>query len=211
MPATWTATLWEDDVTLFEHGLMAFARLVWQYRGNQPRLQNWLASFMTQMDSIEGVSMDVLVGRWPLTAIGAQLDTLGDIVGQERGGMTDAQYRLFILARILVNRGNGRIEEINDILAILGAPTINSVEFFPAELRFSIAGIDDGDLIGDLIGEAKGGGVTLRWVWSEYLETATFQFADVLGADDTDATTGFGDLTEATQTTGGYLSGGTVY
>jgi hypothetical protein len=211
MPATWTAVLWADDIEDFDHETLGQARLIWQYRGDQPRVQAWLATFLAQLQSIEDVSLEVLVGRWPLTAIGAQLDDLGKIVGQDRLGMTDDQYRLFILARILINRGNGRIEEINDILAILGAPVINSVEFFPAELRFSIAGIAEGSLIGSLIGEAKAGGVTLRWVWSDEAEEDTFQMAATIGADDTNVKSGFGDLTEATQTTGGYWSGGEVY
>jgi hypothetical protein len=209
MVATWSATLWYDDIEPVTHATLGLARMLWQYRSEQPRLQGFLEAFLNDCQSIEDVTLQVLTGRWPLTAIGVQLDTLGKIVGQERGTLTDDQYRLYILARIMVNKGNGRVEELIDICEILGCETIY-VDEGTAEIRIDVSGVTDGNLIGDLISDAKAGGVRLTWIWNAQDDTDCFQMASTLGADDTDATTGFGDLTGATQTTGGYFSGTTT-
>jgi len=211
MTTSWSMTLWTDDLTVFDHAGMGFARLLWQYRGDQPRVQAWLQAFTEQLQSIEDVAFEVLVGRWPLTAVGDQLDVLGRIVGQTRRGMLDAQYRLYVLARILLNRSNGRLEELYDILEVLGVTEVHAVEYYPGELTLWISGEEYGDLIGEIIGSAKPGGVTLHWIWSETPSANTFKFSSTLGADSVDADAGFGDLTEATQTTGGSWAGGAMY
>ena len=207
MTVLWTATMWLEDVQPVDHVPLGLARLIRQYRGDQPRLQDGLDAFLFGLQSVEDVSMEVLVGRWPLTAVGVQLNNLGKIVGQERGEMLDTQYRLWILARILVNRGNGRAEELMHILDVLGAESIYYDEG-TAEMRIDVTDMAEGDQVRDLMGEAKAGGVRLSFIWNEELDEDAFQFANTLTADDTDADTGFGDLTGATQTTGGYISGG---
>lgn len=210
MVAVWDSILWLDDVEPVEHQELGAARHTLQYRRDtQPRLQGELDAFLYGLQSVENVSMDVLTGRWPLTAIGVQLDTLGKIVGQERGEMSDAQYRLWILVRILVNRGNGRTEELIHILDTLGAETI-VVDEGTSEIRISVSGLADGDLVGSIIHDAKAGGVRLQWVWSEDTDDYSFQTAHTLGADDTNNASGFGDLAGATQTSGGAFSGSTI-
>ena len=210
MATLWSATLWTDDIQTVEHQDLGAARLIRQYRGERPRLQGALASFLLGVQSLEDVSMQVLTQRWPLTAIGVQLDTLGKLVGQERGERSDAEYRLWILARILVNKGNGRAEELIHILDTLGAESIIVTEG-TSEIMIDVTNMDDGDQVQELMSEAKAGGVRLIWVWNEELEAAAFQTSATLGAGDTDAATGFGDIGAppiANFTTGGYISGG---
>jgi hypothetical protein len=210
MAFTWSFTLWLDDVPKVEHSELGLARLIWQYRGSQPRLQAWLETYLDTYQDLEDVAYQVMTDRWPLTAIGVQLDNLGKIVGQERGELTDDQYRLFILARILANKSKGRAANIGEILEILGFPTIDIWEHYPAELHVSVAGADFGELVIELLDDAKAGGVMLRFTFSDEDEDNVFQMANTLGADDTDANSGFGDLGETTQTTGGYFSGGFI-
>lgn len=207
MTATWDVTLWLNDVETFDYGDHGNARLPWQYRGNQPRLQALLLSFMDRLQSLEDVSIDVLAGRWPLTAVGDQLDTVGAIVGQARGEMVDAQYRLFIAAKILVNQSTGCTADIGEILAVMGYPDIDMLEY-AGELLVSVAGSDYGEIIGPFVSDAGPGGIMFRWVHSDEADADTFQLSATLGADDTDTDSGFGALTEATQTTGGSFSGG---
>lgn len=211
MTTTWSTTLWLDDVDEIPVKEIGLAEMLPQYRGDQPRLQGALEALLDQIEGAQTVTLQVLANRWPLTAVGDQLDTIGRIVMQPRGELTDDQYRLFILARILVNRASGTIEELIEILERVGVSDMKISEFYPAELRISIADFDYGELIGELISEAKGGGIIFRWVWNEEEDDDVFQFAATLGADDADTDSGFGDLTEATQTTGGYWSGGLVY
>lgn len=210
MVATWDITLWLDDIQTVDHEELGLARLIWQYRGSQPRLQAWLAAYLEQIQSLEDVAIQVMTDRWPLTAIGVQLDTLGKIVGQSRGTLTDDQYRLFILARILVNKSKGRAAELGDILTILGFPTIDIWEHYPGEIHVSVAGADFGELVVELLADAKAGGVLLRFTFSDEDEDDVFQMADVLGVGDIDADSGFGDLGGVAHTVGGHLSGGRI-
>ena len=206
--ASWDITLWLDDIDTIDYDDVGVPRLVWQYSGDQPRMQAFLTAFLERIQSLEDVAVEVLVGRWPLTAIGDQLDTVGTIVGQERGERTDDQYRVYIVAKILVNKSKGRVSDIGQILTTMGVPTITIMEHYPAELLIFVAGIDDLENIGPFVAQAKPGGVAFHWVFSPEDAGDVFAMASTLGADEVDTDAGFGDLTGATQTTGGYFAGG---
>lgn len=208
--ATWTATLWLDDIQTVEHSELGLARLIKQYRDDRPRLQGELEAYLESLQSIEDVSIDVMCNRWPLTAVGVQLDILGKIVGQERGEYTDDQYRLWILARILVNRANGRIEELIDILEALDVTDIKVKEYYPAGVMISVAGTPYGQDMGVLINEAKPGGVQLHWVYTDLDDDDALQMSATLGASDSDADSGLASLGGPPYTSGGYFSGETT-
>jgi hypothetical protein len=55
----------------------------------------------------------------PSTATGFRLDWIGAKVGQRRIGPTDAVYRLYILARIAVNRSAGQVADLIRVAGIL--------------------------------------------------------------------------------------------
>ena len=210
MTATWSTTLWLDDVETEDHDEIGLARLIWQYRVDAPRIQGFLSAFLTQVQNFDDVTFQVLTGIWPLTAVGTQLDTLGDIIGQERGTLTDDQYRVVILARILANKAKGKTDELINIIEVAGATgTIQIRESWPAGICISAAGLDNGDILGPIIRDATPGGVYLHWAWSSHDDDDCFAMGDTLGADESGQTTGgFGDLTGATQTTGGYFTSG---
>ena len=52
-------------------------------------------------------------------AAGAQLDMLGKIVGQKRLGMSDIDYKLWIDARILLNKSRGTEPDLRELLRVL--------------------------------------------------------------------------------------------
>lgn len=52
-------------------------------------------------------------------AEGAQLELLGKIVGQKRLSMADAQYKLWLQARILLNRSRGLESDVRELVDIL--------------------------------------------------------------------------------------------
>lgn len=208
MAFSWSFTLWLDDIPKVDHSELGLARLIWQYRGSKPRMQAWLEAYLDTYQDLEDVAIQVMANRWPLTAVGVQLDVLGKIVGQERGELTDDQYRLFILARILANKTKGRAANLEEILEILGFPTIDIWEHYPAEIHVSVAGADFGELIVELLADAKAGGVMLRFTFSDEDEGVVFQIASTSDYDDTDASSGFSD--DATLTAGGAISGGRI-
>jgi hypothetical protein len=203
MAYTWSATLWYEDVALATHTPLGLARMLWQYRGQQPRIQAFLETYLDELQSAEDVTYDVLVGMWPLTAIGVQLDNLGDIVGQDRGGLVDEEYRLFILGRIFVNKGDGQWPQFFELMDILGyTETMVGYEFWPACFEFASTSMSYADTVGDLLFDLKGGGIAFRWAFTTYADTDTFKTATTLAADEADADEGTENLAG---TTGGRL------
>jgi hypothetical protein len=207
MTATWTAVLWENDLAPVVHVQLGLSRLLAQYQdyANHPRVHDFLRTFLIELQNLEDVCWQVFVERWPYTAEGVQLDLLGKIVGQGRGGRTDDAYRLWILARIAVNRSNGKVEELYDILEILGPETMAIQEGWPAELKIAITGVDDGDEIGDLMSEAVAGGVSLHWQWSAELAGDVFTFSAAGAGVTTDNALGFAEAGAGPFLTGGSL------
>lgn len=72
-------------------------------------------------------------------AVGAQLDGIGQIVGIERNGLSDAEYLIFIIGTIAKNNSDTTIDTINTIAALLfQVDELSHFEFFPAEVDLQI-------------------------------------------------------------------------
>lgn len=71
-------------VDQINHANLAESRLATQFR-EATNLINYIRSLVREDDDLEQVFQDLLNERYIDTAIGAQLDVLGIIVGQERG------------------------------------------------------------------------------------------------------------------------------
>lgn len=129
------------------------------------RNRDMMKSLLEPVQDAENALWALYTAFDPRTAVGDQLDILGGLVGEERDGRSDADYRVGILVRVLVNTSDGTIEQL---LAIAGAmvPTAltSLLEFFPASVRvdFDTLGSLNMDNIYELLREAKGGGVSLR-------------------------------------------------
>ena len=207
--ATWSATLWLEDLDQVDHDQLGSARLTSRYRGDQPRIQAWLSSVLGGLQSLEDMTWQVLTGIWPLTAIGVQLDLIGKIIRQERGELGDDAYRLFILGRIFVNRGDGQAPQFYELLDILGIPyPYQFYDYYPACFELTAAAVDYPEVVGDLVGDLKPAGVRLDWTYSEETDDDTFKTSDALYANTADTDGGFADFAE---TVGGYISGTTRY
>src|SRR5437870_5119087 len=126
------------------HATEALAALPEEYK-NKPRLAGLLGSFTAQIQALE----DAALGSAGLTTLtlanasGIWLDVIGKLVGQPRNGQVDAQYRLFLNARIAVNRSSGTIEDILTTFAVLTAGlgvTLRLDEYFPKALLLRFTG-----------------------------------------------------------------------
>jgi len=71
-------------IDLINHRDLAEERLAVQF-SESTKLINYIKSILRESDDLEQVFQDLLEDRWLDTAVGVQLDILGDIVGQERG------------------------------------------------------------------------------------------------------------------------------
>lgn len=128
-----------DKVT--DYAGEAVDRLATQLRG-QPNIEQLVRVLAKQAQAIEDAC-------WPIlnesvdNAEGVQLDGLGRIVGQEREGRPDDVFRVWIKARVQLNRSSGTPEQILSIFAALLAgrgAQLQNVELFPAAFSLKVLG-----------------------------------------------------------------------
>jgi hypothetical protein len=74
---------------------------------------------MRPFQALENTAIDVLTQRALGSASGAQLDVLGRIVGQGRGGLSDSDYVRYIRARVAANRSGGKREDLIAIAVLI--------------------------------------------------------------------------------------------
>lgn len=162
-----------------DHIEAGLARLVEQLKG-KPKLTALLSIFLGQVQNIEDALWQLYTLRWLDTATGAQLDTLGRIVGEPRGNsVDDTEYRKRVRARVRTNLSSGTV---NDLIAIFVGCFGLQVEIEtqpPAGLSLRITEITtaaDVAIYLPFLLEAKAAGVSvvLEWIESEPYETFTF-------------------------------------
>lgn len=89
--------------------------LLFQFRGdgeNDTRLQMLVKSMGAGVQTLEDETYAVATERWIDTAVGQQLDGLGEILGEPRFGRGDETYRLWLRFRIFINSAKATPENI---------------------------------------------------------------------------------------------------
>lgn len=96
-----------------DHVTQAQNRLVAQYSA-APKTQAMIAAMAGRTQAVEDAVLAVSTQRslFGATALGAQLDTIGEVVGLKRGGLDDATYYVLILGTVAKNNSNGTIETL---------------------------------------------------------------------------------------------------
>ncbi len=186
-------------------------RLLVQFQG-QPHIEGILRSYLEQVQELEAVLFSLMAERYIETAVGAQLDGIGSIVGELRQNRTDVDYRTAILGRITRNSANSRIEDLLALFVLLLPDhTFELTEGpGPAAFRFRIVEAlvpvvnPSPDVLSAQLTDAKGAGIRGTLLWSEKAESNTFTFAD---ADALQADTLRGHADDPPSTIGGYQSG----
>lgn len=121
------------------------SRLLLQYQG-KPRIENLLRALMIQLQEFKRASWDVFTLTGIDHAIGAQLDTLGELVGEPRRDRDDDTYRRWIRARITVNRSSGKITDFYTVLRLLYPEFPSAIlDAPPATIRIEIYGDTEGE------------------------------------------------------------------
>lgn len=105
-----------------DHVELGLSRLIEQYK-EQPNITKLLEIILVQIQELEDAAWSVLVDRLLENATGKSLVTLGRIVGQPYRGNSDEEYKLFIKARIRVNRSNGHADDVIEVLRLLTPDT----------------------------------------------------------------------------------------
>lgn len=155
-------TLPGDAYRTTDHEDQGLDVLLEQYR-HKVRIPAWLTVYLDEVQALEDAAYDVLLKRIFDNASGAQLDALGRIVGEPRRSLDDTSFKIFIRARILINRSTGTAPQILAILALLSATTVLFNECFPAAMLLEFTAVPDRDvtLIATLLRQAKAGGCWL--------------------------------------------------
>ena len=118
------------------------ALLVQQFKG-KTNIEKLLELFGTKVQELEDVGFELINERALAAAIGTQLDNLGEIVGEERQGRSDDEYRKAISVKILINTSSGTPEQVIDIvLGITGGTVVKLTEIYPASLQIESNGAD---------------------------------------------------------------------
>ncbi len=182
------------------HAADAVARLLEQFRTGttMPAL---VRAFANQAQAAEDALWGVLVLRRLSNATGAQLDVLGRVLGQPREGRADANYVLWLRARMLLNLGSGRPEDLLAIFSavVQGSTGLQLEEQFPASivLRIGSASTVDPAQAAAILQLAKAGGVKAVLESATSIDTTSFAMdPNGAGFDDGTGTVG-GTFAEA--------------
>lgn len=86
---------------------------------DKPQLAGLLADIAPAAQELETAFAALVLERTIDAAVGAQLDVIGRIVGQDREGLSDELYRRYIRARIRATRSNGTRADLGDITRLV--------------------------------------------------------------------------------------------
>jgi len=153
----------------FAHATVALGLLPGQFE-TSTQLRAIVAAFVGETDGVQALEdalWDLYSIRWPWIATGAQLDGIGDIVGEPRGSADDEVYRSLLYLRIAINVSEGEPERVIDAAqAATGATEVHLLEVPPATVAVYLHAPERLDLTGR-IGEVTAGGVAIAVTASE--------------------------------------------
>lgn len=123
-----------------DHAARSEALLVSQFADSE-KLHTLVRIFVEQLQAVEDALYDLLVLRALDTAIGAQLDGIGSIVGEPRYARNDFDYRAGLRFRIFVNTSTGTPDTIIRYVRALNESTeITYTEPDPAVVHLALNG-----------------------------------------------------------------------
>lgn len=97
-------------------------------------------AYVAELQALDTAATDLLTDTTLDGAEGVQLDGLGQIIGIERQGLDDDDYRSLLRAQIRVNTSGGTIDQLNEIIRLATNSTIADANFtltesFPADFK----------------------------------------------------------------------------
>jgi hypothetical protein len=122
------------------HAELAKASLLEQYK-HRPNLNSLLEALVKPLQDIENKLYEIYKNYSLAEAHDYYLDRIGTIVGEQRKYRNDDEYRLAILARIMINNGGGTPEDIISALRFTFRPKkLVYTELYPACFKVFIQG-----------------------------------------------------------------------
>jgi len=96
---------------------VGLSRFLEQYKGTIA-FKRLIEIYLESVQELEDVAFQVILKRMLENATDIQLDTLGAIVGEQRQGKDDDNYRIWIAVRIRLNRSFGTPVDIIDVVQL---------------------------------------------------------------------------------------------
>lgn len=146
----------------------------------KPKIAGMLKAWLEGVQSLEDAVFGIRSMMELANAVGVWLDRLGRIVNQPRLGFDDDTYRVWIGARILINRSSGTPPQLIGIVAALvpDGVMVDLEEQYPAGLTIHTYGELPnvvGSAIGTILQRAKCPGVRLLFHYE--LPGTAFRFS----------------------------------
>ena len=153
-----------DSIIIPDHVARALSLLIEEFKRSS-RLNAMVKVMVEQAQEIEYVGSDLLSSRSLFTAGGAQLDGIGEIVGEERQGRNDTDYRTAILFRIYINVSNAEPETlITAVKFVTRASRIRYWELQPATVQMFTSGSYIPDDMVTFMESVVAGGVNIEYI-----------------------------------------------
>lgn len=170
-------------------------RLKFQFK-DSPNVLSFTEILTDQIQDLEDAFNGLLTKRDIENSTGQQLDGIGEIVGIERQGLDDDEYRLRIYFQIARNTSEGTIEDLINTLRILtGAEQVIVQEYFPASVTAMVGKsipADLGDTTLVLIQDVVSAGVRVDSIGT-FDEENYFSYIGSVS----DGSNGYGDINDA--------------
>jgi len=123
-----------------EHTDRIVERLTSQYEAAE-KMKGWVGVWGERAQLVENAARGLLEDRWLWSAEGVQLDKIGGVVGEQRFGREDPEFKSAIHFRIMANRGGGEPEQIIRYLKDVGfVDRVLLLEIYPAHIEIYVRG-----------------------------------------------------------------------
>lgn len=160
------------------HIAEAQANFVEQFKG-KTNLDYLIEAWVTQIQELEAAAFEVLEDTWLSSAVGTQLDNIGTVLDEERGGKSDADYRVALSAIIKVRNSDGTAEDIIDLIngATGESQTIILEDSYMAAIEIVVdTPITNGEEVSSYVDRAKAAAVAAWFAWFAAALGAEFRF-----------------------------------
>jgi len=131
------------DITYIDHVTAGLSLLPSQWE-DKPVINGVLAAWLTPINETEQNALDVRDGFNINTAVGAQLDIIGEYFNEPRAGRSDEEYRNAILSIIASSNGSGTPSDlINLYQSLTSSESVKIWEHYPLSVALLSTGGDD--------------------------------------------------------------------
>ena len=151
---------------------------------NATNVRGMLQSLLVPIQDLDNMVFATISGRLLQNAVGDAVDKIGSIVGEPRLGRDDADYKIAIQIRILVNNSQGKAEDLIKIAAFAFGDGDFTYDdgFEPASWQLTALDTVGFPFISKDFHDAKAAGTRGVVVYSTWPTDEDFVYGSVYGA-----------------------------